>query len=122
MYSQQARHRVVIGLRSAMVLSVALSSLALSVGVMAQPMSQNEFKAARNDLAAKFKAAHENCAPLAKKARDLCIAEAEGNDKIARAQLDERYKPSARNRWASASLMVRSSSTTRAVREVMPRP
>lgn len=85
------------------VLAIALvPGLTPSSGAVAQPMSQNQFKAARSELEVKYNTGRKNCASRSGTVHELCIATAEGNDKIARASLDERYKPSARNRFALA--------------------
>ena len=84
-------------------LTVALvAGLAVSSATLAQAMSRNQFKASRSELETNYKAERQNCASRSGPAHDLCIAEAEGNDKIARAELDQRYKPSARNRFSVA--------------------
>jgi|EndMetStandDraft_2_1072991.scaffolds.fasta_scaffold117103_2 hypothetical protein len=53
-----------------------------------------EYKAARDRIAADYKAARAQCDTMKGNAKDVCIEEAKGKEKIARAQLDQQRKPS----------------------------
>lgn len=44
-----------------------------------------------------YKASRDTCGAMKGNARDICVAEAKGVEKVARAELDAQYKPSARN-------------------------
>ena len=68
--------------------------LALSAGATAQVMSKAEFQSAKDSIAAEFTAAKADCQSLAANAKDICIAKADGRDKVAKADLQARYKPS----------------------------
>ena len=57
-------------------------------------MSKSEFKAAREAIAAELKAARADCGSLSANAKDICMAKAAGREKVARADLDARHKPS----------------------------
>lgn len=76
-------------------------ALAFSAGAMAaEGMSKDEYKAAKGKIAAEYKSAHASCASLTANAKDICIAEAKGNEKVAKADLEARYHPGDRNRYA----------------------
>ena len=63
--------------------SVALAlSLAFSVNAMAQKMSKDEYKAADDRIATEYKSAKAHCDSLADNAKDICMAEAKGKDKV----------------------------------------
>lgn len=72
-------------------------TIGFSAGALAaNDMSKNEYKAAGNKIAGEYKAAKADCSALSANAKDVCMAEATGNSKIAKAELDARYKPSAK--------------------------
>jgi len=73
---------------------LAVTSLAFSVGALAQDMSKSEYKAARKNIAAEYKSNKAGCDSYANNARDICMAEAKGTQKVAKAELEARYKPS----------------------------
>ncbi|MGZ4139360.1 MAG: BON domain-containing protein [Actinomycetota bacterium] len=59
----------------------------------AQAMSKDEYKAAGKSIAADYKAAAASCATLKGNAKDICMAEAKGKEKVAKAELEARRKP-----------------------------
>ena len=63
-------------------------SLAFSAGAMAQVMSKTELKMAQDTITAGFKSASATCAPLKGNAKDICMAEAKGKEKVSRAELN----------------------------------
>ncbi len=68
--------------------------LAFSAGtVAAQSMSKDEYKAAQKSIAADYKSASASCGSLKANAKDVCIAEAKGKEKVAKAELEARHKP-----------------------------
>lgn len=66
----------------------------------AQSMSKDEYKAAQNSIAAEYKSASVGCGSLSANAKDVCIAQAKGKEKVAKAELEARYKPSEGARYA----------------------
>jgi hypothetical protein len=68
--------------------------LALSFGATAQSMSKDEFKASTAAIVAEAKSARVSCGSLSANAKDVCMAEANGKEKVAKAELAARYKPS----------------------------
>ena len=74
--------------------SIALAiSLAFSANA-AQSMSKDEYKAAEHRIAADYKSDKAGCGSLAHNAKDICMAEAKGKEKVGKAELEARYKPS----------------------------
>jgi len=81
----------------------AAIALAFSAGATAADgMSKEEYKAAQGKIAAESKFAHASCAKFAANAKDVCIAQAKGEERVARAELEARNKPGDKTRYAVA--------------------
>jgi hypothetical protein len=74
-------------------ITVAIA-LTLSAGAMAQIMSRNQYKVGKNAIAVDYKTAKASCESLSGNAKDICQADAGGKEKVAKAELRARYKPS----------------------------
>jgi hypothetical protein len=75
-------------------------TLALGAGSMAaQAMSKEEYRAGKDRIAADYKAAKATCDSLAGNAKDICMAECKGRDKVAKAELENNYKPTDKHRY-----------------------
>jgi hypothetical protein len=74
-------------------IAVAIS-LAFSAGAMAQTLTKDQYKSARDGIAAERKLADAACAFLAGNAKDICTAKASGKEAVAQAELEAKYKPS----------------------------
>ena len=74
----------------------AAIALALSTGALAQSLSKDDYQAGKEKIVAEYKAAKAACGPTSGNARDICVVEAQGKEKVARAELDASYKPSAK--------------------------
>ena len=68
--------------------------LAFGTGAMAANMSKEQYKSGKDSIAADYKAEKAACGSFAGNAKDICKAEADGREKIARAELESGYKPS----------------------------
>jgi hypothetical protein len=68
--------------------------LAFSAGAMPQTVSKDEYKSAKDGIAAEYKSAKAACGSLAGNAKNICQAEASGKEKVAKAELEAKYKPS----------------------------
>ena len=75
------------------VITIAIC-LALGGGASAANMSKDEYKASKDSIAAAYKADKDNCKSMSGNARDICMAEATGKEKVATAELEANYKPS----------------------------
>lgn len=73
--------------------------LAFSAGAMAQSLSKDEYKTGKDGISAEYKSARANCNSFAGNAKGRCKAEATGNEKIAMAELEFRYKPTDKTRY-----------------------
>jgi len=51
-------------------------------------MSKDEYKAGKDKIAAEYKSAKAGCDSLSANAKDVCIAEAKGKQKVAKAELE----------------------------------
>jgi hypothetical protein len=74
-------------------------ALAITLGfgsaAMAQTMSKEQFKTARDSIAKDHKSAKAECDSFSANAKDICMAQAHGNEKVAAAELDAANNPSA---------------------------
>ena len=85
-------------------IGVVTAVLAFANGAMAATaMSKDEYKAGKDRIAAEHKAAKANCSPLAGNAKDVCMADAKGREKVAKAELEAAYKPTEKNRYDAAA-------------------
>ncbi len=80
------------------VVAVAIG-LVISVGAMAKGMSKEAYKAAEDRIEAEYKSDKANCDSLSGNAEDVCIAQAKGKEKIAKAELEATYEPTAKHRY-----------------------
>jgi osmotically-inducible protein OsmY len=79
----------------------AAISLAFSAGALAaDTLSKADYKASQGRIAAEYKSAHASCASLTANAKDVCILEAKGNEKVAKAELEARNNPNDKTRLA----------------------
>ena len=79
-------------------IAVAIS-LAFATGAMAQNMSKDEHKGRMDSIAAEYKSAKARCGSFAANAKDICMAEATGNEKVAKAELEAGYKPTQKTHY-----------------------
>jgi hypothetical protein len=56
--------------------------------LFAAPVTNDEYKAAKNRIGAEYKDAKATCDKLSDNAKDICIQEAKGHEKVARAELE----------------------------------
>ena len=81
----------------------AAIALVFSAGALAaQAMSKEEYKAGKDKIAAEYKSDKAACGSLSANAKDVCMAEAKGKQKVATAELEASNKPSDKTRNAVA--------------------
>jgi len=73
--------------------------LAMSTGAIGGTLAKAEYKAAQEDIAAKYKSEKAACSALTANARDICNQEATGREKVARAELVATDSPSDKHRY-----------------------
>lgn len=87
-------------------LNIKLLTLALCMafgaGAMAQNMPKAEFKTKMEKIEADYKAEKTACASSSGNAKDICIADAKGKEKIAKGELESSYKPSAKTHYKAS--------------------
>jgi len=77
----------------------AAVGLAFCAAAMASTMPEEEYKAAKKSIGADYKSAKAGCEPLQANAKDICLAQAKGNEKVALAELQATYRPTAKTRY-----------------------
>ncbi|HEY3487741.1 MAG TPA: hypothetical protein VGL10_06715 [Gammaproteobacteria bacterium] len=77
----------------------AVITLALGTGVVAENLSKDEYKAAKDRIEATYRADKRRCDSMSGNAQDICNAEAEGREKIDLADLDARNNPTPEMRY-----------------------
>jgi len=77
------------------VVTVAIS-LAFSAGAMAASMTKAEYKTGQDNIAVDYNKEKAACDSLAANAKDVCVAEAKGQESVAKAQLESAYRPSSK--------------------------
>ena len=73
--------------------------LAISTSAMGGTISKVEYKAAKEDISAKYKADNAACKAMTGNAKDICIEEAKGREKVAKAEFEANYSPSSKHRY-----------------------
>lgn len=89
-------HRSPIAATLAMALSLGLSAGAAQA---AANFSKTAYNGAKDELKTLYKSQRESCSSMSGNAKDVCIEEAKGREKIAMAQLDYNYESTDRH-WA----------------------
>jgi len=78
----------------------AALALAFNAGALAaQSMSKEQYKAGKDKIAAEYKSAKAACDSLKANAKDVCVAEAQGRQKVAKAELEADFMPSDKTRY-----------------------
>lgn len=60
-------------------------------------MSKDQYKEAKDKIEAQYKSDKAACDPMKGNAKDVCKADVKGKEKVAKAELEQQYKPSPRN-------------------------
>ncbi|SEA47295.1 hypothetical protein [Variovorax sp. YR216] len=77
-------------------LMIAIASTCLVAG-QASAMTQDEYKVAKEKIEADYKVDKKQCDTLKDNAKDVCHKEAKGKEAVAKAELEQQYKPSERH-------------------------
>lgn len=77
-----------------LILAAALSC-AFSTATMA--MTKVEYKTQKDAITGNYKVSRDKCGSLKANAKDICISEAKGVQKVAKAELESAYEPNARH-------------------------
>lgn len=63
----------------------------------ASAMTKDEYNVAKEKISADYKVAKAKCDTLKDNAKDVCEKEAKGTENVAKAELEQNYKPSNKN-------------------------
>ena len=74
------------------------AALALGAGAMAEGLSKSGYKAGLEKIESDYVSAKVACDEMTANAHDICLARAKGAERVARAELEASYKPSAKTR------------------------
>jgi hypothetical protein len=74
-----------------------LGGLVLSTHAMADGITHAQYVSAESGIDAAYRVARGSCEAMAGNAREICVAMANGNETVARAELEARREPTARN-------------------------
>ncbi|MDT8997749.1 hypothetical protein RQP53_00505 [Paucibacter sp. APW11] len=85
-------------LSAAILISTLASSLWIGNAVAAS-MNKADYKAAKDNIASKYKADKQACNSQSGNARDICIEEAKGAQNISGAELEQNYEPSEKHSY-----------------------
>ena len=82
---------------------LTLTALAAAIAAtMGEPsaagMSKPDYLASKDRIAAEYKSAKAGCGPLSSNAKDVCMAQATGGEKVAQAELTASYQPTTKAR------------------------
>lgn len=73
--------------------------LAFTTGAMAEGMSKQQHESLKNGIDTDYKSAKAGCDSFAGNAKDICVADVKGKKSVAKAALEDRYKPSVKTRY-----------------------
>ena len=76
----------------------AAIAMVFSAGAMGATVTKSEYKAANDGISATYKSDKAACGAMKANAKDICIQEAKGKEKVAKAELEANYKPTDKNR------------------------
>ncbi len=60
-------------------------------------LTKTEYNTQKDQIRADYKVNRDKCGPMKGNAKDVCVLEAKGAQKVAKAELEMQYKPSAKN-------------------------
>ena len=73
--------------------------LVFSTAVLAQAVSKEDYQNGKDKIAAEYKSDKTSCSSLSANAKDICLAQALGKEKVAIADLEASYKPTVKNHY-----------------------
>ena len=75
-------------------------SFALSANGIAETISKNEYKLQEKNIEADYRLSKNACDSVSGNDKDICLAKASGKKNVAKAELNQSYEPSSKNRYA----------------------
>ena len=80
------------------VLATAVA-LSFAAGALADSLTKPQYTSAKKEIEASYKSAKAACDNMKDNVKDVCMAESRGREKVALADLEVTYKPSAKTRF-----------------------
>lgn len=83
-------------------LSIAALSLSLAFSFNAlagEGLASDGYQAGKDKIAADYKSASAPCKTMSGNAKDVCMADAKGQERVAKAELEATYKPTEKSRY-----------------------
>lgn len=74
-----------------------MAALSAAFAGSAFAMTKVEYNTQKDTITGDYKVSRDKCNSLKANAKDICVAEAKGIEKVAKAELEEKYKPNARH-------------------------
>jgi len=84
-------------MRSLTLSVLATSLLAVCMAAGAAPLTRDQYRTQKSEVAAKTKSDKAACSAMSGNAKDICVEEAKGVEKVALAELESAYKPTAKH-------------------------
>ena len=76
---------------------VLIIAMSLTFAGNAIAMTKAEYKTQKDQISADYKVNRDKCTSLKANAKDICISQAKGTEKVAKAELEAQYEPSPRH-------------------------
>ena len=80
-------------------LTAVAAAFALAISGSAFSITRAEYKSGKDELSAKYKSEKGACKSMTGNAKDICIEEAKGREKVGKAELEQSYQPSDRHAY-----------------------
>ena len=77
------------------------AAFALAISGSAFSMTRAEYKSGKDEISAKYKSEKAACKSMTGNAKDICIEETKGREKVGKAELEQTYQPSDRHAYGA---------------------
>ncbi len=84
--------------KSSLRAALCLGPLLLAAATHAAPISKDEYRATKTRISDTYKADKRGCDAQSANAKDICVQQAKGKEKVAKAELEYSYASTTRNR------------------------
>jgi hypothetical protein len=75
------------------------ASLLFGATAVAQTVSSGDYQTGKTKIKSEYAAEKKSCASLAGNAKDICVEQAKGKEKVAKAELQDSYKPTLKTHY-----------------------
>jgi hypothetical protein len=77
-----------------------VSVFLISGAVHAQTLTADQYRSAQDEITATYKREKAACKDMRGNAKDMCTEESKGRERVAKAELEQKYRPSSSNQYA----------------------